>query len=234
MSQGSSAQRPPGMGRPECASTNAGRLEEMLEIRIHGRGGQGAQVGCQILANAFFKAGHWAQAFAAYGGERRGAPVTAFLRVADRPIRVRADIERPHHVIVLDPSLLADANVTASAREDGRLFVNAPVTRVLPLDMVRAVGVDTTATAAACDARVGSAGLLRVVTVDATAIATRCGLGPIVSTTMLGAFAGATGLCALEALLEAVREGSPARVEQNVLACREAYSVCAGLESAGG
>ena len=59
----------------------------MLEIRIHGRGGQGAQVACQILADAFFRQGAWVQAFTAYGGERRGAPVIASLRVADAPIR---------------------------------------------------------------------------------------------------------------------------------------------------
>lgn len=181
----------------------------MLEIRFHGRGGQGAQVGCQILANAFFKAGHWVQAFAAYGGERRGAPVTAFLRVADRPIRVRADIERPHYILVLDPTLLGDPGVTANIQEGGRLFVNAPFPKPL------------------------SPNLLKVVTVNATAIGLRCGLGPIVSTAMLGAFAGATGLLPLENLAEAVREGSPAKPEENVAACTEAYGVCAGLERAG-
>ena len=64
----------------------------MLEIRIHGRGGQGAQVACQILADAFFRSGRQVQAFAAYGGERRGAPVTAYLRADDRPIRLRCDV----------------------------------------------------------------------------------------------------------------------------------------------
>lgn len=181
----------------------------MLEIRIHGRGGQGAQVGCQILAGAFFKAGHWVQAFAAYGGERRGAPVTAFVRAADRPIRVRSDIERPHHVIVLDSTLLGDASVTANIREGGRLFVNAPSPAVLPRN------------------------LPPVVRVDATAIALRRELGSIVSTAMLGAFAGTTGLLTLETLLEAVREGSPARAEANVAACAEAYWACVGLEAVG-
>lgn len=181
----------------------------MLEIRFHGRGGQGAQVGCQILASAFFKTGHWVQAFAAYGGERRGAPVTAFLRVADRPIKVRSDIERPHHVIVLDPTLLGDPNVTADIREEGQLLVNAPFPKVLP------------------QSRVG------VVTVNATAIALRCGLGPIVSTAMLGAFAGATGLLPLESLAEAVREGSPAKPAENVAACAEAYWILAHVEAVG-
>lgn len=181
----------------------------MLEIRIHGRGGQGAQVGCQILAGAFFRAGHWVQAFAAYGGERRGAPVTAFLRTADRPIRVRADIERPHHVIVLDPTLLGLPSVTANLREGGRLFVNAPLGRLLPRALPGAV------------------------VVDATGIALRHGLGPIVSTAMLGTFAGATGLLPLESLLDAVREGSPARSDANVSACVEAYRAWTGVEAVG-
>lgn len=181
----------------------------MLEIRVHGRGGQGAQVACQILAGAFFKAGRWVQAFAAYGGERRGAPVTAFLRVADRPIRVRSDIERPDYVIVLDSTLLSDANVTAGIRERGRLFVNASDPQLVPSSRLSAV------------------------TVDATAIAQRCGLGSIVSTAMLGAFAGATGLVTLACLAEAVREGSPAKAAENVAACAEAYWVSAGLEAVG-
>ena len=181
----------------------------MLEIRLHGRGGQGAQVGCQILASAFFKAGCWVQAFAAYGGERRGAPVTAFLRVADRPIRVRSDIEAPHHVLVLDASLLDDPHVTAHIREGGRLFVNGPLPRLLPLDPVS------------------------VVTIDATAIALGCGLGPVVSTAMLGGFAAATRLFRLEHLLEAVRELSPAKPEENLAACTEAYRVSAGLALVG-
>ncbi|MBI4607760.1 MAG: 2-oxoacid:acceptor oxidoreductase family protein [Candidatus Rokubacteria bacterium] len=218
-------------GRSSSGASDPGEQGVTLEIRIHGRGGQGAQVGCQILAGAFFRAGRWAQAFAAYGGERRGAPVTAFLRVADRPLRVRADIEHPDHVIVLDPSLLAEPNVTAGIREGGSLLVDAPLTRVLPVEVTRVVAVDATASAAIREARVGAGEALRVLTVDATSIAMRWGLGPIVSTAMLGAFAGATGLVSLETLLEAVREGSPSRLEENILACREAYAVCARLDA---
>ncbi len=182
----------------------------MREIRIHGRGGQGAQVACQILASAFFKGGNYVQAFAAYGGERRGAPVTAFLRVDDQPIRIRCDIEHPHYVIVLDPTLLG-AGVTADLDEGGLVLVNA---RELP--------------------REGPPIRLRVLPVDAGAIARRAGLGPIVSTAMAGAFAGATGLLPLSILEEAVREGSPARKEENVAAAREGYLLTAGVEVLGG
>lgn len=183
----------------------------MLEIRIHGRGGQGAQVACQILASAFFKAGEYVQAFAAYGGERRGAPVTAFLRADEAPIRIRCDIEHPHYVIVLDPTMLAEVNVTANLREGGLALVNARelLPNALPLH-------------------------LRVLPVDAAAIAQRAGLGPIVSTAMAGAFAGATGLISLPLLEEAVREGSPAKKDENVAAAREAYLLTAGVEVLGG
>lgn len=183
----------------------------MLEIRIHGRGGQGAQVACQILASAFFEAGHYVQAFAAYGGERRGAPVTAFLRVDERPIRVRCDIERPDHIILLDPTMLREVDVAANLREGGLVLVNA---RELPPHALPPQ--------------------LRLLPVDAAAIAGRAGLGPIVSTAMVGAFAGATGLLSLEVLKEAVREGSPSKKDENVTACSEAYLLVASVEVVGG
>lgn len=172
----------------------------MLEIRIHGRGGQGAQVACQILASAFFRAGRYVQAFAAYGGERRGAPVTAFVRVDDEPIRLRCDIERPGHALVLDATMLADPGIAASVAPGGMLVVNA-----------------ATSPPAAAE------GGARVVVVDAGAIARREGLGTIASTAMLGAFAGATGLVPLDDLAAAVDEGSPLKKRENVRACTVAY-----------
>lgn len=180
----------------------------MLEIRLHGRGGQGAQVGCQILADAFFRAGAWVQAFAAYGGERRGAPVTAYLRAGDRPIRLRCDIERPDHLLVLDPTLLGDATVEVA--EGGCLVVNAAT--------------------APCGRMPGAS---RVVTVNASAIARSAGLGPIVATAVIGAFAGATRLVPFEHLLAAVEAGSPVKKAENVAACTEAYleSAHAGVEA---
>lgn len=174
----------------------------MLEITILGRGGQGAQVACQILAAAFFRAGHFVQAFAAYGGERRGAPVTASLRVDDAPVTLRCDIERPDHVLVLDPGLLP--GVTLAPVAGSLILVNSP--------------------AAPCG-RAPHAG--HVLDVDAGAIAAAAGLGPIVSTAMLGAFAGATGLLPLADLRAAVAEGSPARGAENVAACIAGFA--AGL-----
>jgi 2-oxoacid:acceptor oxidoreductase gamma subunit (pyruvate/2-ketoisovalerate family) len=183
----------------------------MLEVRIHGRGGQGVQVACQILAGALFRSGRHVQAFAAYGGERRGAPVTAFVRVDDRPIWLRCDIERPDHLLVFDPSILEDGQVAASVRPGGLVVVNSRQSSRPRLPEG-----------------------LRLVAVDAAAIAQRAGLGAIVSTAMVGAFCGAAGLVSLEDLVAAVEEGSPARASDNVLACTGAYREAAGLEMAEG
>ncbi len=182
----------------------------MLELRIHGRGGQGAQVACQILAGALFRSGRFVQAFAAYGGERRGAPVTAFLRADDRPVRLRCDVERPHHLLVLDPTVLLDPKVAADVRPGGLVVVNCREAPAVPLPE----GV-------------------RLVTVDAVAIASREGLGPIVSTAMVGAFGGATGLLSLEDLTAAVEEWSPTRRRENCRACAAGYAETAGLQMVG-
>ncbi len=171
----------------------------MLELRIHGRGGQGAQVACQILADAFFRGGAWVQAFAAYGGERRGAPVTASLRVDAAPIRLRCDVERPRHLIVLDPTLLAELP-PGSLDVEGRILINSST--------------------APCGRLAGAAAYA---VVDADTIAGRVGLGSIVATAMAGAFAGATGLLSLEHLLAAVEAGSPAKKHENVEAATIAY-----------
>jgi pyruvate ferredoxin oxidoreductase gamma subunit len=180
----------------------------MRQIRLHGRGGQGGQQACQILADAFFRGGAWVQAFAAYGGERRGAPVTASLRIDDRPIRLRCDVERADCLIVLEASLLDDLDPGAVG-DAGLVLVNSP--------------------AAPCGRRPDAA---RLVAVDATAIAEGCGLGPLVSTAMLGAFAGATGQLALDDLRAAVARGVPARARENVRACEEGYHAAAQLVGA--
>jgi pyruvate ferredoxin oxidoreductase gamma subunit len=175
----------------------------MLEIRIHGRGGQGGQVACQILAAAFFRAGAWVQAFAAYGGERRGAPVTASLRVDTVPIRVRCDVGEADHLLVLDAALLADLP-DEILRAGGTIVVNSPQ--------------------APCGRMPGAS---RVAAVDASAIAREAGLGPIVSTAVLGAFAAATGLVGLDDLAAAVEDWSPVKKPENVAACAGGYRAVA-------
>ncbi|MEE8163733.1 MAG: pyruvate ferredoxin oxidoreductase subunit gamma [Anaerolineae bacterium] len=178
----------------------------MIEIRIHGRGGQGAVIASKVLAVAVFKEGKYVQSFPAFGVERRGAPVMAFTRIDDQPIRIRCQIYEPDHVVVLDPTLLEAVDVTAGLKEGGWILINSeqdPATFDLPARY-------------------------RVATIDAQSIAIKYRLGPksapIVNTAILGAFAKATGIVGLEALAEAVRESVPLKPEENVAATREAYN----------
>ncbi len=97
----------------------------MLEIRFHGRGGQGAKTASQLLAVAFLEAGRFVQAFPEYGPERTGAPMMAYTRVDERPIRLHAAISEPDVVVVLDPSLVLEQNVTEGLGSQGFLVVNS-------------------------------------------------------------------------------------------------------------
>ncbi len=177
----------------------------MIEIRTHGRGGQGAVIASEILAEAFFRENKFVQAFPAFGVERRGAPVVSFTRVSDGEIRERCEIYEPDHLIVLDPVLLDTVNVTAGLKPGGWIIVNT--NRDLS-------GVE-------------SLRGFRVATVDANKIALKYGLGsrsaPIVNTAIVGAFAGATKLVGKQAVLEAVEEFVPLRKENNRKAAEEAY-----------
>ena len=96
----------------------------MIEIRIHGRGGQGAVIASEVLASAFFKEGKFVQAFPAFGAERRGAPVAAFARVDDQPIRIRHFIYEPDHIIILDPTLIESTQVDSGLKEGGWIIIN--------------------------------------------------------------------------------------------------------------
>ncbi len=177
----------------------------MIEIRFHGRGGQGSVVASKMLAVAFFKEGKGVQSFPTYGAERRGAPVAAFIRVDDKPVLYHHNIYAPTHVVVLDPSLMKRVDVTQGLKQGGFVLIN---TR-LPLSEYPTLK------------------RYEVHLVDANAIAVKHGLGskenPIVNTAMLGAFAKASGLVGLEAVLEAVKEESPVKVKQNLAAAEEAY-----------
>src|SRR4030043_1740404 len=96
----------------------------MIEIRIHGRGGQGAVIASEVLAAAFFKEGKYVQAFPAFGVERRGAPVAAFTRVDDQPIRIRHNIYEPDHIIVLDQTLMESTQADSGLKENGWIIIN--------------------------------------------------------------------------------------------------------------
>lgn len=99
-------------------------MNNTLEIRWHGRGGQGAKTAALLLAEVAFKTGKYAQGFPEYGPERMGAPITAYDRISDEPIRVHSNIYDPKYVVVVDETLLEIVDVTAGLREDGAILVN--------------------------------------------------------------------------------------------------------------
>jgi 2-oxoacid:acceptor oxidoreductase gamma subunit (pyruvate/2-ketoisovalerate family) len=178
----------------------------MIEIRTHGRGGQGAVIASEILAEAFFREGKFVQAFPAFGVERRGAPVVAFTRVSEGDIRERCEIYEPDHLIVLDPILIKTVNIAAGLKENGWIVINTN------RDIEEAELKEK----------------FHVGAVDANAIALKYGLGsraaPIVNTAIIGAFAGATKLVDLSAVTEAVEEFVPLKKESNVKAAEEAFN----------
>ncbi len=179
----------------------------MIEIRIHGRGGQGAVVASEMLARAAVKDGMHAAAFPFFGVERRGAPVTAYCRIDDRPIRIHAGIYEPDYVVVLDPSLFEFVDVFQGLKPEGRILVNTTRKK-------EELGIDVPN---------------RISTVDATGIALRHGLGsgtsPIVNTAIIGAFVKIFPRVSLESTLQSIREAAPVKKEANAAAAKEAYDM---------
>jgi len=100
-------------------------MSKTVEIRWHGRGGQGAKTASLLLAEAAFNTGKYIQGFPEYGPERMGAPITAYNRIADQKIRFHSNIYEPDYVVVVDESLLKDVDVAAGLKEDGAIVVNS-------------------------------------------------------------------------------------------------------------
>ena len=96
----------------------------MIEIRWHGRGGQGAKTASLLLADAAFNTGKYIQGFPEYGPERMGAPITAYNRISDTPIRVHSNVYEPDYVVVVDDTLLETVDVTNGIKENGAILVN--------------------------------------------------------------------------------------------------------------
>lgn len=101
-------------------------MKNTIEIRWHGRGGQGAKTAALLLADVAFKTGKYVQGFPEYGPERMGAPITAYNRISSEPIRVHSNIYTPQYVVVVDESLLDAVDVTAGLREEGAIIINTP------------------------------------------------------------------------------------------------------------
>ncbi len=99
-------------------------MKDLIEIRWHGRGGQGAKTASLLLADAAFNTGKYIQGFPEYGPERMGAPITAYNRISTTPIRVHSNIYEPDYVVVIDDTLLTAVDVTAGLKEDGAIVIN--------------------------------------------------------------------------------------------------------------
>ena len=99
-------------------------MSNLIEIRWHGRGGQGAKTASLLLADAAFNTGKYIQGFPEYGPERMGAPITAYNRISDNPITVHSNIYNPDYVVVVDDTLLDSVDVTAGLKETGAIVIN--------------------------------------------------------------------------------------------------------------
>ena len=99
-------------------------MRDLIEIRWHGRGGQGAKTASLLLADAAFNTGKFIQGFPEYGPERMGAPITAYDRISDQPITVHSNIYEPDYVVVVDDTLLESVDVTAGLKPDGAIIIN--------------------------------------------------------------------------------------------------------------
>ena len=109
-------------------------MRNLTEIRWHGRGGQGAKTAAHLLADVAFQTGKYVQGFPEYGPERMGAPITAYNRISNQPIRVHSNIYDPQYVVVVDESLLEAVDVTAGLKKDGAILINTRRTKeeILP------------------------------------------------------------------------------------------------------
>jgi 2-oxoacid:acceptor oxidoreductase gamma subunit (pyruvate/2-ketoisovalerate family) len=152
----------------------------MFEVRFHGRGGQGAVTSCEILSMAIIEEGRYAQGFASFGPERRGAPVLAFVRAGEEALKLREQIYHPDAVVVLDPTLLRIVDVTGGLKDGGWLVLNTkkPLEEIKP--KLRAD--------------------LKLALVDATTISRQILHAPIVSVSILGALIRATNIVDLKSL----------------------------------
>jgi len=173
-------------------------VTNILEIVIHGRGGQGAVTAAELLAVSAFKDGKYTQAFPRFGPERRGSPVQSYCRISDEFITLRTQVYNPDNVIVLDDSLPKVINITRGLPREGIILINSE--RKMKFNGYK------------------------VYTVDANKIALEILGRPIVNTVMLGAFAKATDLISLENLVVSIKERFEGELKKkNVLAVKRAY-----------
>jgi pyruvate ferredoxin oxidoreductase gamma subunit len=184
-------------------------MQKLLEIRWHGRGGQGAKTAATFLAEAVLGAGKYSQGFPEYGPERMGAPMKGFTRISDEPIKHHCGIYPPDVVVVLDPSLLDTVDVTEGLTENGIIIVN---TGKCPADIRKKLGLKGR----------------KVCTVDATKISLEEFGRPIPNTPMIGALIRLTGILDLDTIIEDIKRKfakkfSEKIVEGNINSIKRGY-----------
>jgi 2-oxoacid:acceptor oxidoreductase gamma subunit (pyruvate/2-ketoisovalerate family) len=181
-------------------------MEQLHEIRWHGRGGQGAWTASELLAKTAVQEGKFVQSFPEFGPERMGAPLAAFTRISTAPIRLHCSIYNPNVVVVLDPTLMKTVKVTQGLTRDGVLVVN---TGENPVELRGKLALEPSQA---------------VWTVPATDIAIRVLNAPITNTAMLGAATRATSLVNLESIEMIIKERFRQELaERNIAVIKEAY-----------
>jgi len=184
----------------------------LIEIRWHGRGGQGIVTVSRLLAQAALLDGKYVQAFPEFGPERRGAPVTGYTRISEDPISIHSHIYNPNIVVIVDSTLIGQIDVTKGLVEDGTIVANA---EKRPKELKESLKVKKA----------------KVYTVNATRIALDVLGRPIYNTAMLGALVKAYPLVKLESLSRVVTERFPGAIgEKNVAVIKRAYEEAEGTE----
>ncbi len=177
----------------------------MIEIRIHGRGGQGGVTAAELLAQAAISEGNYAQGFPSFGPERRGAPVAAYIRMSEEKFYLREPIDCPDVVVVMDASLIDMVNVFEGLKAGGTLIINASASMTERLQ------------------EIATSQGINLATVDASAIATDVLKVPITNTAIIGAIVKATGLCRIEALGQPLEKRFGRLAPKNQAAMQQAY-----------
>jgi len=189
-------------------------MEKLIEVRWHGRGGQGAVTASKLLATSALAEGKYIQAFPEYGPERMGAPIQSFTRISKNPIKIHCHVTNPSIVVVLDPTLLRAVDVTEGLTEDGVLIINTEKSTAEIRKKLNLKG-------------------RKIYTVDASKIAQETIGRPLPNTPLIGALIKVTGLLTLNNVLADIEDKfmkkfSSKIVEGNINAIKRAYQEVKG------
>ena len=191
-------------------------MENLIEIRWHGRGGQGAKTASLLLADAAFNTGKYIQGFPEYGPERMGAPITAYNRISDTPIRIHSNIYEPDYVVVVDDSLIGAVDVTSGLKDNGAIVINTNE----DIDSLR-------------KKLNGFSG--KIYTIDASKISLECLKANFPNTAMLAAVVNITKIMSKEELVDNMKDAfshkfakKPEVIEPNMEALLKGYDEIKG------